>query len=140
MTTHFEITAEERKIKLGSSAQLKDAALCDDLDGNARLTNVVEACDCPKCLDILKENPPYLAAGRSSDWSLTATVAAHDEDPDKSPVYWIWTDGEIHQITTTPRPPRISAGYGNLDALLALKGISKQRVIPREEASAAPRM
>lgn len=140
MTTHFEITAEEIKIKLGSTGAFKDAALCGSSDGNARLTNVVEACDCQKCLDILAEKPDYLAAGRSSDWKLMATVSAHDEDPDKSPVYWVWTDGDIHQITNTSRPPRISAGYGNLDALLSLKGIARHRVVPYEEPSVAPGM
>lgn len=132
MTTHYQINGDERKIKLGSTGQFDPAPLCGSGDGNAEMTRTVEACDCGPCNEILAIAPAYLELNKATAWEVTGHVYPRDKTDGPEPVYWIWSDGEIYQITNTEDEPRTPAGYFSLGTLLELKDIEPRRYVEAE--------
>lgn len=133
MTMHYAIIEQERRLKLGSNGSFHVAALCSNGDGNAELTRVADAVDCTACCRILEEKPFYLMEATTSAWTLHARVVLHDDRPS----YLVWKAEDVWQITPAGKAPENDAGYRELDALLALKGLYHHDLV-LVDPSAAP--
>lgn len=68
-------------------------------------------------------------------WSLFGHVRVEQEL-----AYAIWSSDEAWQLTAPDARPTNEAGYGDLDALLSLKGLSRRQVVMLDEESNAPAM